>query len=151
MEQFKSTLYRQTMFAEFERDMHLAYQNGETLTAEYLSNHYYELVKKYHGPSVTVDEAIALEWSRIPHFYTPFYVYQYATSFAASFAIYENISKNKPNAFEKYVGLLKAGGSKYPIEEALEAGIDFTKKETFEAVTNRMDELVNELEKLLKE
>ena len=111
-----------------------------------------ELYNKYYGLDITKEKVKEFVWAYIPHmFYTPFYVYQYATSFAASFAIYENISKNKPNAFEKYVGLLKAGGSKYPIEEALEAGIDFTKKETFEAVTNRMDELVNELEKLLKE
>lgn len=146
------TYYRQTLFAEYELIVSKKVEQGEPITYQTLSNVMIELYNKYYGLDITKEKVKEFVWAYIPHmFYTPFYVYQYATSFAASFAIYENICKNKPNAFEKYVGLLKAGGSKYPIEEALEAGIDFTKKETFEAVTNRMDELVSELEKLLKQ
>ena len=91
-------------------------------------------------------------WAYIPHlFHTPFYVYQYATSFAASFALYENVKNNVPSAFEKYTNLLKSGGSKYPIVQTKEAGIDLTDKKTFMSVVNRMDALVEELEKLLGE
>ena len=126
MDQFKSTLYRQTMFAEFELDMHLAYQKGETLTAEYLSNHYYALVKKYHGPSVTVDEAIALEWSRIPHFYTPFYVYQYATGYSAAIALSTKILNEGQSAVEDYIRFLSGGSSKDPIDLLKIAGVDMS-------------------------
>jgi len=145
------TYYRQTLFAEYELTISKKVENGEPITYKTLSNVMIDLYKKYYDLDITKEKVKEFVWAYIPHmFYTPFYVYQYATSFAASFAIYENICNNKPQAFEKYIGLLKAGGSKYPIEEAMEAGIDFTKKETFEAVTNRMNTLVNELEKLLK-
>ena len=91
-------------------------------------------------------------WAYIPHlFYTPFYVYQYATSFAASFKLYKNVKENVPNAFENYVNLLKSGGSKYPVDQTKEAGVDFTKTDAFLAVVERMEELVDELEVLLKE
>ncbi len=145
------TYYRQTLFAEYELTISKKVENGEAITYKTLSNVMIDLYKKYYDLDITKEKVKEFVWAYIPHmFYTPFYVYQYATSFAASFAIYENICNNKSQAFEKYIGLLKAGGSKYPIEEAMEAGIDFTKKETFEAVTNRMNTLVNELEKLLK-
>ncbi|MBP3887020.1 MAG: oligoendopeptidase F [Cellulosilyticum sp.] len=126
MDQFKSTLYRQTMFAEFELDMHLAYQKGETLTAEYLCDHYYALVKKYHGPSVTVDEAIALEWSRIPHFYTPFYVYQYATGYSAAIALSTRILNEGQSAVDDYIRFLSGGSSKDPIDLLKIAGVDMS-------------------------
>lgn len=146
------TYYRQTLFAEYELIVSKKVENGESITYKTLSDIMIELYDKYYGLDITKEKVKEYVWAYIPHmFYTPFYVYQYATSFAASFAIYENITQNKENAFEKYVGLLKAGGSKYPIIEALEAGIDFTKEETFDAVTNRMEKLVEELEKLLKE
>lgn len=146
------TYYRQTLFAEYELIVSKKVENGESITYKTLSDVMIELYDKYYGLDITKEKVKEYVWAYIPHmFYTPFYVYQYATSFAASFAIYENITQNKENAFEKYVGLLKAGGSKYPIIEALEAGIDFTKEETFDAVTNRMEKLVEELEKLLKE
>ena len=91
-------------------------------------------------------------WAYIPHlFYTPFYVYQYATSFAASFALYSAVKEGKPSAFENYINLLKSGGSKYPMEQARLAGIDFNKKETFMAVVRRLDELVKILEETLAE
>ena len=90
-------------------------------------------------------------WAYIPHlFYTPFYVYQYATSFAASFKLYKDVKEGVDGAFDRYIGLLSSGGSKYPMEQAKEAGVDFTKKETFMAVVERMDYLLRELEELLK-
>ena len=91
-------------------------------------------------------------WAYIPHlFYTPFYVYQYATSFATSFKLYKDVKENVPGAFEKYTNLLKSGGSKYPVEQVKEAGVDFTKKDAYMAVVERMETLVDELEKLLEE
>ena len=91
-------------------------------------------------------------WAYIPHlFYTPFYVYQYATSFAASFKLYKEVKENTEGAFEKYIGLLSSGGSKYPVDQAKEAGVDFTKKDAYMAVVERMDYLVDYLEKLLEE
>ena len=144
MEQFKSTLYRQTMFAEFERDMHLAYQNGETLTAEYLSNHYYELVKKYHGPSVTVDEAIALEWSRIPHFYTPFYVYQYATGYSAAIALSTRILNEGQSAVDDYIRFLSGGSSKDPIDLLKIAGVDMSQSTPIEEALKVFETLIKD-------
>ena len=144
MEQFKSTLYRQTMFAEFERDMHLAYQNGETLTAEYLSNHYYELVKKYHGPSVTVDEAIALEWSRIPHFYTPFYVYQYATGYSAAIALSTRILNEGQSAVDDYIRFLSGGSSKDPIDLLKIAGVDMSQSTPIAAALKVFETLIKD-------
>ena len=109
------------------------------------------MLLKYYGFDLSKEELKKYVWAYIPHlFYTPFYVYQYATSFAASFKIYKDVKDGVPGAFERYTNLLKSGGSKYPIEQAKEAGVDFTKRETFEAVTNRMTELVNQLEQLLK-
>ena len=104
---------------------------------------------------LTVEQEEGLKqyvWAYIPHlFYTPFYVYQYATSFAASFKLYKEVKENKEGAFEKYIGLLSSGGSKYPVEQAKEAGVDFTKKDAYMAVVERMDYLVDYLEKLLEE
>lgn len=146
-----STFYRQTLFADYELRISKMVEQGMPLNYEVLSNTMVELYQKYYDLDITKEKVKKFVWAYIPHlFYTPFYVYQYATSFAASFKIYEDINNNVPNAFEKYVGLLKAGGSKYPIDEAKDAGVDFTKEETFKAVTRRMNVLVDELEELLK-
>ena len=142
MDQFKSTLYRQTMFAEFEEAMHTAYQKGETLTAEYLSNHYYDLVKKYHGPSVTVDEAIAFEWSRIPHFYTPFYVYQYATGYSAAIALSTRILNEGETAVKNYIRFLSGGCSKDPIDLLKIAGVDMSTSAPIEAALEVFEALI---------
>ncbi len=144
MDQFKSTLYRQTMFAEFELDMHLAYQEGETLTAEYLCHHYYSLVKKYHGPSVTVDESIALEWSRIPHFYTPFYVYQYATGYSAAIALSTRILNEGQSAVEDYIRFLSGGSSKDPIDLLKIAGVDMSSSTPIESALQVFSDLIKD-------
>ena len=111
-----------------------------------------KLYKQYYGLDITKEGLKKYVWAYIPHlFYTPFYVYQYATSFAASFALYKQVKAGGAYAFNNYTKLLKSGGSKYPVEQAKDAGVDFMEKETFMAVVERMNELVEELEKLLAE
>ncbi len=147
-----STFYRQTLFAEYELLAHEAKEAGKPINSKVLSNIMIELYQKYYGLDITKEGVKEYVWAYIPHLhYTPFYVYQYATSFAASFKIYKNVKEEGNPAFEKYLGLLKSGGSKYPVEQAKEAGVDFMEKDTFMAVVERMDVLVNELEKLLAE
>ncbi len=146
------TFYRQTLFAHYELLAHEAVEKDQPINYQVLSNIMIDLYKQYYGLDITKEGYKEYVWAYIPHlFNSPFYVYQYATSFAASFKLYQDVKNNVPGAFDRYTGLLKSGGSKYPIEQAKEAGVDFTKKETFMAVINRMDELVSELEKLLEE
>ena len=147
-----STFYRQTLFGHYELIASQMIEQDKVINYEVLSNIMVDLYKQYYGIDIKEEKVKELVWAYIPHlFYTPFYVYQYATSFAASFALYKNVKEGKKGAFDNYLKLLKAGGSKYPIEEAKESGIDFTKKETFLAVVERMDDLVNQLESLLEE
>ena len=124
METYKGTLYRQTMFAEFERDMHALSEKGTPLTADLINKHYYKLVKKYFGKDVAVDKQIAMEWMRIPHFYTSFYVYKYATCISAASAIVKRIESEGAAYVNQYIDFLKCGGSKSPLDSLLVAGID---------------------------
>lgn len=126
METYKGTLYRQTMFAEFERDMHALCEKGVPLTAELINQRYYKLVRKYFGPRVVCDKQISYEWMRIPHFYTCFYVYKYATCISAASAIVKRIETEGKSYVDKYVDFLKCGDSKSPIESLRVAGIDMT-------------------------
>lgn len=147
-----STFYRQTLFAHYEYEAHKLVENNQPVNCEVLCGIMEKLYKQYYGLDIKKEVYKSFVWAYIPHlFYTPFYVYQYATSFAASFKIYKDVKEGKSGAFEKYINLLKSGGSKYPVQQSLEAGVDFTKKETFMAVVERLDELVNELEKLINE
>ena len=116
LEQFRGTVYRQTMFAEFERIVHSMAERGEPLTVDSLSEIYYNLNLKYYGPEMVIDEEIALEWARIPHFYSSFYVYKYATGFAAAAALARQILDQGQPAVERYLDFLSSGGSDYPIE-----------------------------------
>ncbi len=124
METYKGTLYRQTMFAEFERDMHALCEKGVPLTTDAISKHYYDLVKLYFGPDVVCDKQIACEWMRIPHFYTCFYVYKYATCISAASAIVKRIETEGEAYIGKYIDFLKCGDSKSPLDSLLVAGID---------------------------
>lgn len=145
------TFYRQTLFAEYELKAHELIENDQPITHEVLSNIMIELYKKYYDIDITAEKVKQYVWAYIQHlFYTPFYVYQYATSFAASFKLYKDVNEHKEGAMERYTNLLRSGGSKYPVEQAKEAGVDFMKKETFMAVVERMNELVDKLEELLK-
>ena len=152
IDEIMSTFYRQTLFAHYEYDIAKMAEEGKPINYQVLCDKMVELYKIYYGLDITEEKVKPFVWAYIPHlFYTPFYVYQYATSFTASMLIYENVKSGKPNAFENYIAMLKTGGSTYPIDEVKIAGVDLTKKEAFLAVTNRMTELVDELEKVLAE
>lgn len=148
LDQFKGTLYRQTMFAEFEKHTHELIKEGKTLTAEVLCGAYKELNKKYFGPDMVVDEEIAYEWARIPHFYTPFYVYQYATGFAAAIAISSRILKGEEGAVEDYKQFLSGGSSMSPIELLKLCHVDMTGNDPIERALDVFESYVKELESL---
>ncbi|SHK01195.1 oligoendopeptidase F [Anaerocolumna jejuensis DSM 15929] len=150
LEQFRTTLYRQTMFAEFEMLTHEKTQRGEALTAETLSAQYRELVRQYYGEELALDEEISFEWSRIPHFYTPFYVYQYATGYSAAIALSRKILKEGESAVEDYIGkFLSGGNSDYPIELLKKAGVDMGSKEPVRQALDLFEELLDEMEGLM--
>ena len=147
-----ATFYRQTLFADYELQAHTLFEKGEVIDEEVLSNIMKDLYKKYYGIDLETEELKKFVWAYIPHlFHSPFYVYQYATSYATSQAIYMNVKNNVPGAFESYINLLKSGGLDYPVELIKKAGVDLTTKEPFMAVVKRLDELVTMLEKELYE
>ncbi len=149
LEQFRGTVYRQTMFAEFEKIIHDQAEQGEALTPEYLNTVYRDLNKLYYGPDVVLDEEIDLEWTRIPHFYSAFYVYKYATGFSAATALKEAILQEGQPAVQRYLDFLKSGGSDYPIQLLQKAGVDLTTPEPVEDALKYFARLVDELENLL--
>lgn len=152
IDQIVSTFYRQTLFAQYEYEISQKAEKGEPINYQVLSDERTKLYKAYYGIDITEEELKPLVWAYIPHlFYTPFYVYQYATSFTASMLIYKNFRSGAKDAFNNYLKMLKSGGSRYPIDEVKLAGVDLTKKEAFSAVTGRRKELVEELDKLLNE
>ena len=147
---YKATLYRQTMFAEFEKETHKLREKGEVLTSDLLSNTYYNLVKKYFGPNVLCDDLIKYEWARIPHFYYNFYVYKYATGISAASYIVDGILNNKEGALENYINFLKTGGSMYPLDELKIAGVNLNSKsvvlsaiKTFERYLKEFKDIYN--------
>ena len=148
---FKGTIFRQTQFAEFEHFMHVEDAKGTPLTSEFLSENYTELNAKYYGPSVEKDPEIRLEWSRIPHFYYNYYVYQYSTGFSAASALAKKILAGEPDALTNYLNYLKAGRSDYPIEVMKKAGVDMTKADYIEDAMKVFEQRLNELEELVKE
>lgn len=149
LEQFKSTLYRQTMFAEFEMISHAKSENGESLTADELCGIYYDLNRKYFGKDMVSDKEIELEWAKIPHFYTPFYVYQYATGYSAAIALSRRILKEGASAVEDYKKFLSSGSTKSPIELLKIAGVDMSTKEPVQQALNLFRELLDEMEELM--
>lgn len=147
LEQIRTTVFRQLMFAEFELYTHNALHQGEALTAADYNKKWHELNKKYFGEDMIVDEDIDLEWARIPHFYNDFYVYQYATGYSAASAFAKSIIEGRDGAVEKYKGFLKSGGSKYPIDILKDAGVDMTTSKPLEATIQRFNELLDMMEK----
>ncbi len=146
-----ATFYRQALFANYEYLAFKKYEDGEVIDSEVLSNIMKDLYMKYYGLNLDDEEFTKLVWVYIPHLYhSPFYVYQYATSYAASALIYENVKNGDKEAFDKYINLLKSGGSDYPINLLKKAGVDLTKKDAFLAVARKLDMLVNKLEEELK-
>ncbi|MGG3005046.1 oligoendopeptidase F [Geobacillus stearothermophilus] len=150
LEGFRGTVFRQTMFAEFEHLIHLKAQQGEALTAETLTSLYYDLNKKYFGDEIVVDQEIGLEWSRIPHFYYNYYVYQYATGFSAATALSKQILEEGEPAVKRYIDFLKAGSSDYPIEVLKKAGVDMTSAEPIRQACQVFAEKLDEMEQLLE-
>ena len=149
LEQFRTTLYRQTMFAEFEMKTHEMAEAGVPLTAEKLSKLYYDLNVQYFGEDITVDEEIAIEWARIPHFYMNFYVYQYATSFAASVSISKKLLHGGKEEVDNYLKFLSSGCTKPPVELLKDAGVDMTTAEPIDSALQVFGRLIDELDSLL--
>jgi oligoendopeptidase F len=152
LENIKGTVFRQTQFAEFELRLHEMAEKGQPLTGDSISKLYAEIAKKYYGSEqgvCTVDDYIAYEWAFIPHFYRNFYVYQYATSFAAASALSEKVLSGTPGAKERYLKFLSAGGSNYPIDLLKDAGVDMTTDEPLDLTVKKMNRIIDEIEKLL--
>lgn len=148
MEQFRTTLYRQTMFAEFEMLTHQMVEDGEALTPERLSALYHDLNVKYYGDDIVVDRDVDIEWGRIPHFYYNFYVYKYATGFSAATALSQQILQEGKPAVERYLDFLKSGSSDYSINLLKRAGVDMTSPEPVNKALKVFEELLDEMERL---
>ena len=149
LELLRGTFYRQALFAEFELAIHEAVEKGAALSGERLNAMYLELVKRYHGPKVIIDPVIASEWAYVPHFYYDFYVYQYATSIAASAYFYEQVRTGGPKARDNYLGVLRAGGSDYPVEVLKKAGLDMTSPAPYRALVERFSQTLDQVEALI--
>lgn len=151
LEQFRGTVFRQTMFAEFEKLIHEKVEKGEALTDEALSSIYRDLNKDYYGENMTIDEDIQMEWARIPHFYNAFYVYKYATGFSAATALSQQILSEGEEAVQRYLSFLKSGGSNYPLELLKAAGVDMTTPAPIQSALDVFKRLLEELEALVNE
>jgi oligoendopeptidase F len=152
LEQLRGTFFRQAMFAEFERNIHARVDKGEPMTGEALTKTYCDILKRYHGAQegvVAIDDAYCVEWAYIPHFYNPFYVYQYATSIAASSLFAQRVEAKEPGALERYLDMLKAGGSNYPYELVKAAGVDLATPAPYQALVARMNSIMDEIEAIL--
>jgi oligoendopeptidase F len=152
LEQLRGTFFRQAMFAEFELAIHERVEEGEALTSDGFSEIYGDLIRRYHGHAagiVQIDELFELEWAYIPHFYYNFYVYQYATSVAASSFLAEQILDERPGATDAYLELLGAGGAGYPYDLLVRAGVDLVRPEPYQALMRRMGSIMDEIEHLL--
>lgn len=151
LDQFKGTIYRQTMFAEFEKFMGAAVDAGQTLTADMLCAEYARLCKLYYGEDMVVDDQIAMEWARIPHFYYNYYVFQYATGYSAAIALSRRILREGENAVKDYLGFLSGGCSKSPIDLLKGAGVDMTSPAPVNDALQLFGELLDEMESLMAE
>lgn len=148
LDTIRGTVFRQVKFAEFEKLTHERVEGGGALTADWMSERYYELVKQYYGPDMVADDEIAIEWARIPHFYRAFYVYKYATGLAAATALGQAILDEGRPAVERYLNMLSRGGADYPLNLLKDAGVDMTGPEPVLQVMNVFESLLDELEKL---
>ncbi len=149
LDEFRTTLFRQTMFAEFEDMTHKAIEEGRVLTADWMCDIYEELNSRYYGPAVEKDDTIRYEWARIPHFYNSFYVYKYATGYSAATAISEKILTEGKPAADNYIEFLKTGESDYPIELLKIAGVDMSSPEPVKKAMTTFNKLLDEFEKLV--
>ena len=148
LDTIRATLYRQAMFAEFEKTVHGLIEQGESLSAENLDNIYFDLVKKYFGDSTIIDEQIKYEWARIPHFYSPFYVYKYATGITSAIVIASNILKETPGYVERYINMLSKGGSQGSLDLLKSVDVDLEDPHTYEVAFKYFEDNLNELKNL---
>jgi oligoendopeptidase F len=154
VERLRGTFFRQTMFAEFELQVHDALERGEAVTGKRMTQMYCGLLKKYHGDEqgvMKIDPAVCTEWAFIPHFYRPFYVYQYATSMAAASHFIEGLKSGDAKARDTYLNVLKSGGSRHPVPLLKEAGVDMNSPQPYRALLKQMNTLMDEMEKLVAE
>jgi oligoendopeptidase F len=152
LENIKTTVFRQTQFAEFELRLHEMAQKGQSIVGDSVDKLYLDITRKYYGHDqgiCIVDDYVAHEWSMVPHFYSNFYVYQYATSFTASEALAAKVKTGDPAAVKRYLAFLSSGGSKYPIDLLKEAGIDMTTNEPLDLTIQSMNRTMDEMEELL--
>lgn len=150
LEQFRTTVFRQTMFAEFEKIIHEEVENGGALTSEWFSKAYLELNQTYYGAETVIDPEIAMEWSRIPHFYSGFYVYKYATGYSAAISLSQQILKEGPPARERYLQFLKSGDADYPLEILRKAGVDMESPQPIQDALTVFKNLIEEMVRLVK-
>ncbi len=152
LENLRATFFRQAMFAEFELAIHEKVEKGESLSGAELSRMYGDLLRRYHGDAqgvLKIDDLVTIEWAYIPHFYRDFYVYQYATSIAASTAFADRIKRGEPGAVDTYLAMLKAGGSDHPYDLVKRAGVDLATPGPYRALAARMDEIMDQIEAIL--
>lgn len=149
LDMIRATLFRQAMFAEFEKDVHEKISNNENLASSDLNNIYFELVKKYFGNTTICDDDIQYEWARIPHFYSNFYVYKYATGITSAIVIAKNIMEQKEGYVDKYLKMLSKGGCEDSLDLLKSVGVDLTKKETYDIAFKYFEDNLKELEKLV--
>jgi oligoendopeptidase F len=152
LENLRGTFYRQAMFAEFERNVHAKVDAGEPLSGDSLTKTYCDILKRYHGASqgvMVIDDAYCVEWAYIPHFYNGFYVYQYATSIAASSLFAQQVAAGEPGALNRYIGVLRAGGSEYPYDLVKAAGVDLATPAPYQALVARMNRIMDQIEAIL--
>lgn len=149
-DQFRTTVFRQTMFAEFEKIIHQRAEEGEALTPQDLSAIYYDLNVKYYGKDMVVDQDIEMEWARIPHFYNSFYVYKYATGFSAATSFSKQILEEGKPAVDRYLGFLKSGGSDYSINILTKAGVDMSSPEPIREAMSVFEHVIEQMEQLTK-
>jgi len=149
LELFRATFYRQAMFGEFELLIHETVEKGAALSGEGMNAMYLDLLKKYHGPKVIIDPVVAVEWAYVPHFYYDFYVYQYATSIAASAYFADQVLKGGAKERDNYLGVLKAGGSDYPVDILKRAGLDMTSPAPYRALVDKFAKTLDQIEALI--
>jgi oligoendopeptidase F len=149
IDDIRGTLFRQTMFAEFEKVIHAIEESGDALTLDVFKSEYRKLLEAYFGPGVVLDPELDLECLRIPHFYSAFYVYKYATGISAAIALAEQVLSGTPGAVEAYLGFLKSGGSKFPLETLRTAGVDMASAAPVESTLRLFAKRLGELEGLL--
>ena len=150
LEGFKGTVYRQTMFAEFEKTAHEMQERGEPLTAEALCRIYEDLVRDYFGEALVMDEEVRYEWARIPHFYSSFYVYKYATSYSAAALLTEKILREGEAAVKPYLRFLTLGGSEDPLESLKIAGVDLSTPEPVDLALEKFEQILDETERIYR-